>query len=221
MRIKSWFTSVLCLTLLAGCDSYPKDPDSSLRKAKQSGLRVGAIHSPPWVEVRQGSVTGREAEIVEGFAKSIGSHVEWMTGGESEILPILEQKELQIVIGGLSKETPWRKRVGLTNPYKKESVVVCSTDSTPVPKRIEHLPVAVERGSATIADVKKKSGVPVIVDSLSGYQGLVAVPEDQMKKVQCGSQKLRLVRHQYVLAVPKGENALLAALESYLNDNGY
>lgn len=223
MGIKSLLTVVvaLCNVFLAGCDSYPRDPDSSLEKAKMSGLRVGAIHSPPWVEVRESRITGVEADIIKNFSQSIGTGVEWMSGSESDILSILEQGELHIVIGGLTRKTPWRKRVGLTNPYKKESVVVCSTNSVPVPRQIERMPVAVEKGSATIADVKKQGGTPVIVDSLNGYQGLVAVPENEAEATGCGPQTLRLVIHKHVLAVPKGENGLLVALENYLNAQGY
>ena len=210
-----------CAILLAGCDAFPRDPNGALDEAKDDTLRVGAVSSPPWMMVDNGRVTGVDADLIRGFAESIGTKVEWVSGSESELLPILEHHELHLVAGGLVKATPWKKRVGLTNPYRREKVVVCSTNGGSLPDEIEDLPIGVKKGSSVIAEVTKKEGVPVVLDSPIGYLGLVAVHHRDMKKAGCGPARLTIAVHDHVMAIPKGENGLLMALEEYLSAEGH
>lgn len=60
---------------------------------------------------------GVEAVLIEEVAGKLGATVEWKVGGESELLEALERRELDVVVGGLTSDTPWKNRVGLTGPY--------------------------------------------------------------------------------------------------------
>lgn len=113
---------------LAGCDAYPNDPKHSLKEAREKKLRVGYMQAPPWINMEDGEVKGIEAEIMKGFAEKIGTEIEWIEGTEEELMSLLEAYELHMVAGGINRATPCKKHVGLTNPYKKEKVFICSTN---------------------------------------------------------------------------------------------
>lgn len=117
--------AALVLTALAaaGCDSFPKDPESTLATARGGVLRVGVTDAPPWL-VREGDeARGREAELVRGFASSIGAEVRWTWGPLEDHLHALENFELAIVAGGLRKDSPWAKRLAFTEPYAQDRVL--------------------------------------------------------------------------------------------------
>ncbi len=206
---------------LAGCESYPNDPMNSLENARGDTLRVGAIETAPWIILENGEVRGIEAEIIKGFAKKIDARVEWVKGTEEELMPLLENYELQLLAGGLTAGNPWKKRVGMTGAYKKVKVVVCNTLGETLPEKIEDLEVGVKKGSAIGAYVKKKNGLPVFVDSLEQYNGLVAVYEHELGKFPCKESQLSIYTEKHVIALPRGENSLLMTLEEYLHEAGY
>ncbi len=212
---------LLLVTGLAGCDTYPKDPLSTLEEAKSEGLAVGVIQAPPWVEMAGGDLRGMEVDLVKGFAKTLGTEINWVRGSETELMRILEAHELHVVIGGLSARTPWKKSVGLTNSWIKENIIVCHTTPGPLPDEIKGLSVAAIKGSAVIADVKNKDAVPNPVDSFAGYSGLMAMSELDSARAECGSDTRVIKTNKHVIAVARGENALLMALEEYLNAAGY
>lgn len=121
---KSCLLSCLLLGLLtlAACERFPADPRGSLDAALERGtLRVGAIEHEPWVRLDghgpQREVGGAEAELVRGFASRLGVEVEWTTGGA--VLERLERGELDLVVGGLDRGDPWKRRVGFTLVYDR------------------------------------------------------------------------------------------------------
>ncbi|WP_141397188.1 transporter substrate-binding domain-containing protein [Mobilicoccus massiliensis] len=113
----------LCAVLLAGCSlpSIPSDPDGTLERVRSERvLRAGASPNAPLVLAEAGGPpTGPEVELVEGFAQSVGARVEWVVGGESELVGRMEDGEIDVLAGGLLKDSPWEKRVTLTRPYGK------------------------------------------------------------------------------------------------------
>lgn len=215
------FLLLFIIGCLQACESYPNDPKNSLEEAKAKRLRVGFIEDHPWIWAEGGEMKGIEAEIIKGFAEKIDTKIEWIKGTEDELMPLLETFELHVVVGGLSRSTPWNKHVGLTGPYKKVKVIVCSTNGTAIPEEIEGWQVGVKKGSAIGAYVRQKKGIPIFMDSLPDYQGLVAVYEYDKDLFDCGDSRLSIKTIKHVLAVPKGENNLLMTLEEYLNEAGY
>lgn len=112
------------LAVTTGCDDYPRDPGGSLREAKKQKLRVGIIHSPPWTDLQGARPAGEEVDIVQSFAATLGTEVEWVPGSEGQLMPILSSQELHIVIGGLTQQNPWSEHVGFTDSYLTVPVVV-------------------------------------------------------------------------------------------------
>ena len=112
---------VLVATLLAGCQ-IPTDPDGTLDEVRASQvLRAGASPAAGWVEIGPGGqVSGREAELVTDFAAHLGASVQWTVAGEEQLVAALEHDRVDLVIGGLTSQTPWASKVAMSKPYTEQ-----------------------------------------------------------------------------------------------------
>ncbi len=109
---------VVVLVAMAGCSlQIPADPDGTLDTVTRGVLRVGASPQDDLVRAEDGTVSGSEADLVEGFAESLDARVEWTVGGEEHLVGELEKGNLDLVIGGLTDQTPWADKVGMTRAY--------------------------------------------------------------------------------------------------------
>lgn len=138
---------LVLLSLLLGCASIPKDPQQTIERVRQTGvLRAGASPSQDLVKVDGDRVSGPEADLVTGFARSQGAQVRWQIGGEEELVEAMEEGELDVLAGGLTTQSPWADTVGLTRAYAQ---------STQRGKRVEHV-LAVPLGeNATLVALER------------------------------------------------------------------
>ena len=112
----------LFVLFCAGCGTrFPADTDGSLDRITGGSLRVGVSENPPWTRVDDdGGVTGREVDLLTGFAQGVDATVEWTPGAESELISALVRGDLDVVVGGLTSDSPWQQEVALTRPYAQE-----------------------------------------------------------------------------------------------------
>ena len=109
------------LILASACDPWPRDPEGTLERARGGVLRVGASEAPPLLlRGADSDATGPEAELVEAFADTIGARIEWRWGATDELLHELERYELDVVAGGLTVRSPWKRHVALTRPWLEQ-----------------------------------------------------------------------------------------------------
>jgi polar amino acid transport system substrate-binding protein len=110
--------SVLLVCAALAC-RLPRDPEGTLERVRGGTVRVGAIHSPPWVTVehRDSDPYGLEIDLVRGLADAMGARVEFTVGGETALFERLGEFELDLVVGGLADDSPYADEVGLTRPY--------------------------------------------------------------------------------------------------------
>jgi polar amino acid transport system substrate-binding protein len=217
------FASALTLGLaaafgLSGCD-LPRDPRGTLEETIGDTLYVGVSEASPWV-VRNGArPAGVEPELIRRFARSIGAEVRWSWGSAEEHMEALSSYELDVAIGGFTRATPWRKHVGLTQPYHTTRIIVAGPAGAPPvgEGEIENRPVAVPAGGPIGSYVRHEGGEPVPADHLAGTTGLVAAPDWELVRMGRDTLGFTLARHHHVMAVPPGENALLMALEDALH----
>ncbi|WP_460892102.1 transporter substrate-binding domain-containing protein [Rufibacter soli] len=101
----------------SGCDKIPKDPEDTLRQVTGGTLHVGYSENPPWVVKGAQEPTGLEPEMVKAFAKTINARVQWHQDTEQELLEALEKKKLQLVVAGLTDDSPWKSKISFTRPY--------------------------------------------------------------------------------------------------------
>jgi hypothetical protein len=111
--------AVLVMLLLSSCGlQVPADPEGTLDRISSGTLRVGVSHNPPWTTVRNNDdPAGSEVALVREFAATRGASIAWTAGGEETLMGQLERGELDLVIGGLTKKSPWSDKAALTQPY--------------------------------------------------------------------------------------------------------
>lgn len=104
--------------LLGGCGvTIPSDPNGTLERVEDAVLRVGASPNGELVIERDGTFAGKEVDLVAGFAHDLDADIEWTLGSEEALVRGIERGELDLVIGGITDQTPWIDRVGATRPY--------------------------------------------------------------------------------------------------------
>lgn len=106
-------------TVLAACTSsgYPADPEGTLDRVTDGILRVGASHHPPYVDATGPEPRGSEPDLVRAFAAERNATIEWTVSGEEALMTALKKGDLDLVVGGLTKESPWSTDAGLTRSY--------------------------------------------------------------------------------------------------------
>src|SRR5436189_5917812 len=114
----------LLLNLITSCNNLPRDPNRTLSQLQSRPLRVGVVENYPWVIKTDDEPAGIEVNLVHDFATRQGATVEWIWGSEQQQLEALEHYQLDMVIGGFTDDSPWRKYVGFTSPYFEERYVV-------------------------------------------------------------------------------------------------
>ncbi|MFH5803253.1 transporter substrate-binding domain-containing protein [Alienimonas sp. DA493] len=105
---------------LIGCD-LPRDPGGTMETVRGNVLRAGLTEDAPWVVRGEGGEPGGiEVELIEEFAAAHDARVVWFWGPADEALRQLERRQLDLVAGGLTDDTPWAGRVGLSHAYFTE-----------------------------------------------------------------------------------------------------
>jgi polar amino acid transport system substrate-binding protein len=120
MNLRSLAVSGILATGLIACSDLPRDPEQTLRRVEGHRLRVGLVEQPPWVIRGKEEPAGVEADLVRRFAHELSASPEWHWAGEQQHMEALEHFDLDLVVGGITDDTAWRRHVGLTSPYFDE-----------------------------------------------------------------------------------------------------
>jgi polar amino acid transport system substrate-binding protein len=211
---------VLAALVVTGC-GIPRDPETTLDRVRGATLRVGITESEPWTRLEAGQPGGVEVELVRRFAAELGSGVEWVDGSEADLIGALEVRELDLVIGGLTADTPWQQKAAITRSYATTRVVVAVPASQPMPDDIAGLRVAVEAGTDAAGILEDKTdAVPVRVPDVTQVRGsAVAIDEWLLDNLDLRDTGVHLSKSKHVMATPMGENAFLVRLERFLIAN--
>jgi polar amino acid transport system substrate-binding protein len=210
-------TIVAAVALLAaGCTSLPRDPKGTVDRVRGGTLRVGLIEAPPWVVRTGGEPAGAEVELVRRLAAELDAEPQWIWGGSQPHLEALERFELDLVAGGLTDDTPWAKRVGLTGPYFDERIVVGVPAGMSLGD-VKGTPVEVRAGDVAAAYLRKKGAVLVPVPAVGHSVNPVAAPEWDLGRLGRTPTGIELLTRKHVLAVPPGENGWIARLDQFLD----
>jgi polar amino acid transport system substrate-binding protein len=209
-------TAAAAAALAAGCQ-FPQDVGDTLNTVEDGGtLRVGVTEHEPWVSLQTEEPSGVEVGLVREFASRLRARVDYTQGSEEELVEALHRRELDVVIGGITDRTRWKKEVGMTKPYLTTHLVV----GMPEGRELEDGErVVTERGTAAAALLEKKTGaIPVRRDSLEGLEGRPAVVHHWLlDDLRLRSAKA-LEHDEHVMLTAPGENAFLVRLEHFLLD---
>jgi polar amino acid transport system substrate-binding protein len=201
----------------AGC-GIPRDPETTLDRVRGGTLRAGITASEPWTTLEGGRPGGVEVALVERFAQELGARVEWVDGSEADLFGALELRELDLVVGGLTADTPWQAKAAITRSYATTRVVVAVPASQPLPEDIAGMRVAVEAGTDAAGILEDKTdAIPVRVPDVTRVRGSpVAIDEWLLADLDLRDTGVHLSKAKHVMATPMGENAFLARLERFL-----
>ncbi|GAB3339638.1 ABC transporter substrate-binding protein [Marilutibacter aestuarii] len=118
----AWLLRCLATLALAGlcaCNAYPRDPEQTLARVQGGVLHAGVVHDPPFVVLAPGQApSGPEVRLVEAFAARHDARVDWQVGTHDRLMQRLEDFGLDLVVGGTAPDSPWKKRVALSEPFR-------------------------------------------------------------------------------------------------------
>lgn len=149
--VRATLAALLLTVLLTGCGvQIPADPDGTLEEITTSGeLKVGVSVNPPWTTLPatpQDDPGGVEVELIESFAQSLDVEPVWVVGGEEELVRRLEEGEVHVAVGGLTKKSPWGTTVALSRPY---------ATSTEHGTKVEHVVATVPGENALLSELER------------------------------------------------------------------
>jgi polar amino acid transport system substrate-binding protein len=216
---QKWKRWVPVLVATVGC-GLPRDSAGTIDRVRGGVIRVGVVIDTPWTTDSTGEVGGIEGAMVRMLGRDLNARVNWLRGSEGDLLSALENRELDLVIGGLSVASPWQKRVAFTRPYYVDTVSIGGAPNEPPPASLEGVRVALKSGDPAAADVRKKGVTPQFVPRLDSVRGPIAAPTWQLAQLaRRENPSLRLMQTQHVLAAAPGENAFLVRVEQTLIDH--
>lgn len=112
--------SVALAAVLSGCGlTIPADPDGSLTRIDGGVLRAGVAEEPGLAEMNDGELEGPLVDLIEEFADEHAATVQWSAASEESLVVALEDGNLDIAIGGMTDQTAWVDRAGVTRGYSK------------------------------------------------------------------------------------------------------
>lgn len=95
----------------------PYDPEGTLERVQSGTIRAGISLNPPWTDFTSGKAEGIEPQLLNEFAEQLKTRIEWTVDSESDLFRALKHRQLDVVLGGLTSSTLWKKQAALTQPY--------------------------------------------------------------------------------------------------------
>ena len=118
-RWRGALVPLVMIASLTGCGiTLPVDPDGTLQSVTGGELRVGVSADEGLVDASGATPSGPLTDLVDGFAASLDAEVDWTVGSEETLVVMLEEGDLDLMVGGLTDQTPWADRVGVTRGYE-------------------------------------------------------------------------------------------------------
>lgn len=214
-----WVTAAAVLWMACG---VPNDPEDTFDRIRSRGaIRVGVVDAPPWIDTpRQGETeppAGVEADLILDLARQQGLDVRWYRGAPEEHFAALEHFDLDLVAGGITASTPWKKHVGTTRPFVTSRVRIGSPPGSEPLSDLEGQRIAVRTATGWETQVRQRGAEPVVLDDPYSSRLPVAAPEWELRaKGYTIGDADPLAESKHVLAVPPGENRWLAVVEEHL-----
>jgi ABC-type amino acid transport substrate-binding protein len=97
--------------------TVPADPNGTLEAVTGDVLRVGTSPDGDLVQISDGTPKGSVVELVDAFAATIRADPEWTVASEESLVGMLEAGELDLIAGGITADTPWVERAGVSRGY--------------------------------------------------------------------------------------------------------
>jgi polar amino acid transport system substrate-binding protein len=217
VRAPAWF-GLAVVALLIGACRIPEDPEGTLDRVEGGVMRVGVTESEPWVELEDGVPTGGvEVQLVRRFARDLDARIEWVDGSEEDLIDALKEGSLDLVIGGLTSKSRWKKDAAFTRPHAAVRTVVGVAPASSPPEDFDGVEVAVELGSEAEALLASQTEADVrAVRDLATVRRAPAAGHEYVLDDLGLAVRAELKEDEHVMAVRLGENAFMVRLERFL-----
>jgi polar amino acid transport system substrate-binding protein len=215
-RITEVVAALLCAAMTA-CGEFPKDAEDTLRQVEAGRpLRVGWSAAGPWVRDAGGTEpAGIEPELIRRWAADRGVRVEWIEGGEAQLVEGLSENSLDVAVAGFTKRAPWGGKIGQTQPYLKAKIVIGARPGVRVPDDWKGVRVAYDPARPEFAALlRKEKAVPT-----TGEAPFRAVYEAELAPAGLLLSGTTLRTEQRTIATAPSENALTLSLDRFLHAN--
>jgi ABC-type amino acid transport substrate-binding protein len=113
---------LICTLSLASACGLPRDPEGTLDRVRGGTLRVGFVVDTPWVTAVGNGAGGIEGAIAAELARGLGARIAWTHAAETPLLTALHAGDLDLVVAGLTKDSPWAKQASFTRPYYVDTI---------------------------------------------------------------------------------------------------
>jgi polar amino acid transport system substrate-binding protein len=210
----------LVAVLVVGCQ-YPRDPDGTLNRVQGGAMRVGVVEADPWVVIEGDQPTGgAEVELVREFAERLDAQIDWVQGSEEELVDAAKEGQVDLLIGGITNKSRWKKDVAFTRPYVQTQTVVGAPPGSSFPDDLGGVEVVVEVGTEEEGLLAQRTDAEVVpVTDLASERGKPAAVHDYLlDDLGLADTGTVLGESKHVMAVRLGENAFLVELERFLLD---
>lgn len=207
---------VLLALALPGC-RYPQDIEHTMERLQGGALEVGLTENPPWVIRREDGPAGLEPDIIRSLAERLNAEIRWHWGSEDRLLAALQHRQLDLVIGGLTNSSRLSQQAALTSPYYQSRYTVGFPSGIPLPTSLEGLEVAIPPVNHMYTALKERNAKPIKVANITRTEGPVAGPTWWFSAHGLVAGPWEIITDKQVMALPKGENAWMLALQRHLN----
>jgi polar amino acid transport system substrate-binding protein len=213
----------LSAVLVLGACQYPRDPEETLDRVSGGTMYVGVIEDPPWVVLEDGrEPRGVEPALVRGFAEQIDAEVEWVEGSQPELMDAMRGFQLDLIVGGLTRSSPYAKEVALTRPYVDTEIEFGVPPGEELPDDLDEVEIWVEQSSEAASLLQQEEGEakPIYYESLNEIDGPALLDDYEIQAI--GYERTDRIQRddEHAFAAPMGENAFLVELEHFLLDRG-
>jgi polar amino acid transport system substrate-binding protein len=206
---------VFLLLVSVSCD-LRRGGDGTLARIRGGTMRVGVVEALPWTTVTPGGAGGIEGALIAETARELRARIAWVRAPESKLLRALELGELDVVIGGLTDENPWKWRVAFTKPIYTDTIVVGGPPGTAHLRSLAGRTVGVRIGDPAGAYVRKEGGTPLYFADVGQMPGLVAAPTWQLPSLGFAPSGVTLYEARHVIALAPGDKAWRETVERSL-----
>jgi polar amino acid transport system substrate-binding protein len=116
-------TLIALVIFCVSCNNLPRDPHKTMDHVVRGRvMTVGVAEDDPFLVRRGEEAVGVEADLIKGFASQLGATVKWQWRSQESLLQDLSEYKIDLVAGGLSSKTPWKKSVAVTRPFAADHV---------------------------------------------------------------------------------------------------
>lgn len=101
---------VMCLLVVAGCDSLPQDPGKSSKRIEATGRFSVGLVDP---DLRRDP---HLVALVRRLERMSGARAEWRAGSGETLLSEVKRGDVDLAVGRFSEASPWTKELAMGPP---------------------------------------------------------------------------------------------------------